>query len=140
MWSHYAASHTGFCLEFDTAFDPFSQAKKVCYKEEVGELSLSSIKNEDEEFQRVMFLTKAKCWLYENEWRIIHQKGDILQKYPAESLKAIYLGTAMNPECKDLIKRILRGHPTRICELEKRDSFFWFHVRCSESDPKPNDS
>ena len=109
MWSHYAASHTGFCLQFDGAFDPFAQAKEVCYKENVGELSLSSIANEDEEFKRAMFLTKAKCWCYESEWRIIDPKGDTLETYAPETLKAIYLGTAMNTEYKCLIKQILRG-------------------------------
>ena len=33
MWSHYADGHRGFCLEFSTAFMPFSKAFQVCYQD-----------------------------------------------------------------------------------------------------------
>src|SRR3990170_8890726 len=29
MWSHYSQNHTGFCLEFDTSFEPFDKVHKV---------------------------------------------------------------------------------------------------------------
>src|SRR5262249_50298301 len=32
MWGHYAASHTGICLEFDARRDPFTAVEKVEYR------------------------------------------------------------------------------------------------------------
>jgi hypothetical protein len=45
MWSHYANSHKGFCLEFDTSFEPFKPKKvqtvlKVSYSEKYPSLSI----------------------------------------------------------------------------------------------------
>ena len=31
MWSHYACSHTGVCLEFDTSSSVFSYVKEILY-------------------------------------------------------------------------------------------------------------
>ncbi len=31
MWSHYADSHKGICLEFDTSFEPFNKSRQVKY-------------------------------------------------------------------------------------------------------------
>ncbi len=33
LWSHYSASHSGFCLEFDASTDIFGHAMKVTYQD-----------------------------------------------------------------------------------------------------------
>ena len=37
-----------------------------------------------------LLLTKAKCWEYEQEWRVLHQEADKLYGYDRSSLTGIY--------------------------------------------------
>lgn len=122
MWSHYADYHKGFCLEFDTQFEPFSKARNVTYADDfpafsVVDLLLSRAKVD---YLSLMF-TKATCWSYEREWRV-HDMADKAYSYPPESLKAVYLGVSMLPANKDKIQSILHGTTTELYEIvrEKR--------------------
>lgn len=67
MWSHYADSHRGICIEFDKNNDVISKARPIRYTKEFRALTAKSIM--DDPFQVV--LTKAMDWCYEREWRII---------------------------------------------------------------------
>lgn len=66
MWSHYAASHTGICLEFSTDNSVFSHAQKIFYKPEYPRWLLHGEKLEMEILQ-----TKSDEWKYEDEYRLI---------------------------------------------------------------------
>jgi len=65
MWSHYAAGHTGVCLEFSTDNSVFSQAQKVFYKQEYPRWLLQGEKLELEILQ-----AKSDEWSYEDEYRL----------------------------------------------------------------------
>jgi hypothetical protein len=39
-----------------------------------------------------MLLTKASCWAYENEWRLVHDKPATLVAYDQHALVGVYLG------------------------------------------------
>ena len=39
MWSHYADIYKGFCLEFDTNYEPFNKIEKVVYSKEMPRLN-----------------------------------------------------------------------------------------------------
>jgi len=96
MWSHYSKSHTGFCLEFDTSFTPFSEAKEVQYKETFPELNSMDALVEQKKFNaEILLLTKYKSWKYEKEWRVFHQKKHVLYRYPPHALTSIYFGVKM---------------------------------------------
>jgi len=96
MWSHYSKSHTGFCLEFDTLFTPFSEAREVKYKKIFPELNSMNALVEKKDFNaEILLLTKYKSWQYEKEWRIFHQKKSVLFKYPPQALTSIYFGAKM---------------------------------------------
>lgn len=65
LWAHYAASHKGFCVEFDAATVPIMMAHKVNYTNKrpqwkvpvpPGKLFFST------------FLVKSKDWEYEDEY------------------------------------------------------------------------
>lgn len=87
MWAHYAASHTGFCLEFVTNQKALlgtgkTELYKVCYQPErpivrpslfLGKLSVLSV-IEAEELSQKIFHSKSKEWEYEDEWRIVSQE------------------------------------------------------------------
>jgi hypothetical protein len=44
-----------------------------------------------------MILTKANCWSYEREWRILHIQAGLAYTYPWQTLTAVYFGVAMPP-------------------------------------------
>ena len=130
MWSHYASSHRGVCLEFDfpeeVAFQKVIYSKKVpeikIYKlmshifalrilgKEVKQLDTSLNFNET----LAPFYTKSKEWSYEKEVRCLYSKKEINDKiylndqgkyelkmnYPT----VIYIGDKANDnELNDLI-------------------------------------
>ncbi len=67
MWSHYANSHTGICLEFDTLVDSafFVYPINVIYSEVYPNLEFT-----DKRFAMDVLRTKSKDWEYEKEVRI----------------------------------------------------------------------
>ena len=72
MWSHYAASHKGFLIGFDSrqdilAIDSQHRHKgKVLYTDErPSKPTFEELSNDE------LLLTKSKEWEYEQEWRII---------------------------------------------------------------------
>lgn len=67
MWSHYGRNHTGICLEFHVGNDLFTRVKGVSYEEEFPSIVPTEM------YQRVLdaILPKAKCWSYEEEFRLI---------------------------------------------------------------------
>jgi hypothetical protein len=103
MWSHYADSHQGLCVEYDFRLledDPFNicyHLFPVLYRKERFIISLDvktlissyailkkaideSWKYDgDAELDNIlpMFLVKSTDWKYENEWRIIYSKKEM---------------------------------------------------------------
>ncbi len=126
MWSHYADSHKGFCLEFDTAFDPFSKARSITYTDDFPVFSVvDMLFSPDKVDSLSMLFTKAECWKYERERRI-HSYADTTHQYPQESLKAVYLGACMLDENKTKIRAVLRGTTTEVYELVREKRSFRF--------------
>ena len=108
MWAHYGLGHTGFCLEFDTSYEPFSLAYQVEYSDSVPQLSpvdlLSDALPQDHRYERAMLLTKSRCWDYEQEWRLIHAAADERIGYPPAALKGVYVGcNAEGSEVQSLV-------------------------------------
>lgn len=103
MWSHYANKHHGICLEFDTDNQVFGGAWEVEYHSEYPYHSWKS------DFDIIkLALTKAKCWEYEEEYRLLPKTeyaNQIVQQdrimivdkqnkitFPSEALKSIIIG------------------------------------------------
>lgn len=104
MWSHYAKSHTGFCVEYEfdrSLFEVDNQQERqilvlggVTYPETItmtGDLS----------FQKLLF-EKSNFWQYEQELRLVRfeaadiSTGNNKEEFPVIScrgmIKAVYLG------------------------------------------------
>ncbi|MDP1929002.1 MAG: DUF2971 domain-containing protein [Thiobacillus sp.] len=127
MWSHYAASHTGFVLEFDgrhTHFhekrqpqDEFRHLRRVLYRDNRPSGLLSELDATD------MFLVKSTQWSYEREWRILRSLSDAdeviesgamkthLFRFPADALNTVIVGARSSKEFKELVRDVLRGDP-----------------------------
>ncbi|GBD90673.1 hypothetical protein BMS3Abin04_01390 [bacterium BMS3Abin04] len=102
LWSHYADSHKGFCVEFsapklnnlmvevflkeiDKAF-----IFKVHYQNEYP--IVHPIKTSYEDRLNLQFCTKSKNWEYEKEWRIIFMNYKKKAEIPSNIISNIYLG------------------------------------------------
>src|SRR6187551_1893931 len=103
LWAHYAASHTGFCVEYD--LDELIKYEKQDYEKiEVQYLksplsvSFNNLGHEGHSaILKVMFGVKSKAWEYENEIRIVTSFSG-RHSYDFRALKAIYFGLRMPEE------------------------------------------
>ena len=122
MWSHYADSYSGICVEYDFGkMDEFigfmypvkysSARPKVTIrdlglvefrKDEEGKLITEEV-NIDSIFSYL--LTKNKCWSYEEEWRIINVEGEPYTPLfvQAPFVKSITLGLDLDDICRQLL-------------------------------------
>ncbi|MDE1466911.1 DUF2971 domain-containing protein [Aurantiacibacter sp. D1-12] len=83
MWSHYGASHTGFCIEYDFGSLPYSDLRKrlcfpVFYRNKRADISRYLAQPRDDYNNLVgnyLSLIKSSDWQYEKEWRIVHAIG-----------------------------------------------------------------
>jgi hypothetical protein len=121
MWSHYSQGHRGFCLEFDTSVEPFSKAKPVVYRDDVPVINPIDIldRTDNGELLDAMVYTKATCWSYEQEWRLLHIEANKLYTYDYRALTGVYFGAAMPFPQKEIISLILRGAPTQLYEMAR---------------------
>tara|TARA_R110001583_G_C5569551_1_gene401944 strand:- start:75 stop:530 length:456 start_codon:yes stop_codon:yes gene_type:complete len=123
MWSHYADSHRGFCVKFDTtdAFfnsrrgdkDEFYHLRKVEYLLERPNKSLINMSGID------LLLLKSDIWSYEKEWRFcgvlnesdsqmnIGSQRIYLFKYPKQVIREIILGVNATSDLEDKIRLII---------------------------------
>ena len=74
LWSHYADSHKGFCVRYNTEVllrdvQP-STYGDVVYSDEA--LDLFSVLNSNINIANDIIFRKSKCWSYEDEVRCIH--------------------------------------------------------------------
>lgn len=128
LWSHYAQKHSGFCLEFNTSFGPFSTGllREVKYEQDIPSVNLTDIVDRDRKYSTFdkMFTTKAICWSYEREWRIIDwEPGG--KPYESECLTAVYFGLKMQENHKFCIMDILKDSPTtKFFDMLRSDSTF----------------
>lgn len=128
MWSHYANSYGGFCVEYDftNSKDFIGFIKKINYSKTRPNISLSdagidglknTVKDDgstETDISRsevnveklIEYLTvKDVCWGYEEEWRIINiEKEAYTPRFiDMPNIKSITLGVNIDYLCKQLI-------------------------------------
>lgn len=127
MWSHYADGHRGMCLEFSTDRIPFSEAREVRYQRAVprlGVMDLLTDRKSPDAIRDTLMLTKSDCWMYEQEWRLLHEKFSVAYNYDFRGLTGVFLGAAMPLDFKDMIGQLMHNSPTRLHEMERLDLEF----------------
>lgn len=83
MWSHYADSHKGLCIEYDFGvLDQANIRKRLCLpvlyrSRQTNATRFMSVGRADFNnlFGIYVALTKKSDWAYEEEWRIVHPLG-----------------------------------------------------------------
>ena len=131
MWAHYTEGHRGFCLEFDTSYDPFPKAFPVIYSDTLPTLNPTDVLVRGSTDQPLMAMvnTKSSCWSYEKEWRVFHMEGDKEYGVDVSALTGVYFGCAMPFVHKEVIALVLAGSPTRLYEMDKSKTEFKVSVR-----------
>jgi hypothetical protein len=77
MWAHYAASHSGFCIQYrrlDSLLLCQDLCRPVIYRRTMPELE-DRMEAQNENMQKVFF-TKSENWEYEREWRLMYPNAD----------------------------------------------------------------
>jgi len=128
LWSHYAEGHRGFCLEFDTTYAPFRQARPVQYAEAFPTLNADEItevfSRANPEPQMKFLFTKSRCWEYEQEWRVTHPEGGTAYRFDPAALTAVYLGCEMEEVHQEVIARLLAGAPAHVYLMQAAGTEF----------------
>ena len=105
MWSHYAESHRGFCVEFirnsQNDLGDYEKTRRVQYSSDYPTVSPLSPDAFD-----LKFFTKSKDWKYEKEWRLINEEGNVRKPFPGD-ISAIIFGLNMPEPQRKAIKNIL---------------------------------
>lgn len=91
MWSHYASSHSGFCIKL-LRQDILSRCEKVRYSRKYP---IIDYPGSDDNNLSKWLLTKAGCWKYEAEWRRIERAGPQTYNLPPQLLTGVILGSRM---------------------------------------------
>jgi len=79
LWSHYANNHKGVCIEFTPNYknekSPFFELEPVTYSSKIPRPRTGS-RDDVECYLKTILKTKAKCWEYEKEWRVVRLNND----------------------------------------------------------------
>jgi hypothetical protein len=122
MWSHYANSYSGICVEYDfeKMQDFIGFMFPVKYSDvrptiSLKDLGVTSLKKDDNgniitnevDIKSIFYylLSKNKCWSYEEEWRIINNGEEPYTPLfiNAPFVKSITLGFELEDICRQLL-------------------------------------
>mgnify|MGYP003805798179 CR=1 FL=1 len=136
MWGHYADSHKGICIGFDSEKLRFrfnyegpcvSGPVQVRYPPDNEYPRWSFFDKVDDAHIETIYFTKAKLWKYEKEWRIILPEQERkLRKIKPKALVSVYLGCQIDKGHREtVIEWCLQRKPRpEIYQMEKHDTSF----------------
>jgi hypothetical protein len=115
MWSHYADSFKGICLEFSVQNELFCGSLQVEYIGGYPAFSVSAT-NDDANIQPL--LTKSDVWHYESEFRVIASERPFVFEgvpttdqgfllLPHGALKSVIIGSLMPERDRELVRSIV---------------------------------
>lgn len=127
MWSHYASSGKGFCLEFDTQIESFQKLLPVEYVDEPPFLDfVEMVTSEEKYLLRKLLCLKSSDWAYEKEWRCFHNEINKAYVYEPNALTGVYFGSEIETELLEIICLILQGQNPNVKfyqGIKSEDSF-----------------
>lgn len=113
LWSHYANHHRGFCVQYDCSEGTLLRelAHAVQYEDSVPSLTAADFAPpNNKEAVDALWLTKAKCWAYEEEWRVKMNEGNKSYQAPS-AIIAVIFGVRMPEHDRIMIADALRHQP-----------------------------
>jgi len=110
MWSHYAGSHKGLCIEFarneTCELGDASHTVPVLYDDALP--SVQPLELQEKATTTRIFTTKGKLWEYEAEWRILTHKGNRVERLPGQ-ITGVIFGIAMPEVDRERVRSILKN-------------------------------
>jgi hypothetical protein len=109
MWAHYANSHWGVCLEFETSGDYVFEGKdywRVNYPPDKHYQKFFEDGKDAKETILGLVLTKSPEWLTEQEYRVF-QNSPGLYPFNRNTLTGVMFGFNASEESKATIRRLL---------------------------------
>ena len=136
MWAHYANAHQGFCLQFlNEQGQPFRIKPNPGERGETPEyLDPVPVRysnqypvvnfNRDERMTMVRktCFTKARQWIYEEEWRMVDINGPGPHQFSPQCLTGVIFGCRMSEEHKKLIRDWCKDRQPAITYYEAKQS------------------
>ena len=142
MWAHYADSHKGVCLLYDFPSNYFPNKYRHERDDKFYFVGCAKVDYGDNDFHNwlvngdlgdpipnepvvcaaaKLLVTKAECWDYEDEARILVSEEGFLS-YEKRFLKKVIFGLRTPPRQKELIKSLLqKENPDVVFEQTVRD-------------------
>ena len=135
LWSHYANSHKGFCIEYDlkqllTGQNANHRYFDVQYSNNIPTLDLSIIseKVDPDASIKTMLGYKSERWSYENELRIITEvQGN--NSYDYRAVKAIYFGLKTPKSTISKTMKTLQGRKIKYYQMHLKPNSFQFEAK-----------
>lgn len=130
MWSHYANSHKGFAVGFNTAkFNLPEQTKKVEYSKN-RDFNIYKNPVTDNFYERIF--VKAKDWKYEKEYRTLRVYENEVEKdhssrkfnFPIEAISEVILGLQISHNHEKAIKSICLKNGIPIFKIKPQEGKF----------------
>lgn len=131
LWSYYADGHRGLCLEFgNTGPDAIcARVHPVMYQDAYP--SFTYPRDRWEQITTQVFLTKAKAWAHESEWRLtdVHRPAGYRSFNPLD-LTAVTFGCEMTRDaCAEIADIVRRAQPhVRLQRARRRKSRFGLSI------------
>ena len=129
MWSHYADSHRGFCIEYPMGNLPPADLRRrllfpVVYSHVLFDatsiLERGVAGGFNNLFPLATCLQKNVDWSYEKEWRLIFAGGVVKDASPITMPvpSAIYLGVKMEQSDRAQVRQIARKHGSQLFRMK----------------------
>lgn len=110
MWSHYARSHTGFCIGFDDkiidSIEDWQCKGDVRYSDTVPVFNYYTQTEKD--YIKSIFLNKSSIWKYEQEFRIVTD-GHGVKKFDKSLVKEVIIGCQAPKELDNFVRNLIGG-------------------------------
>jgi len=147
MWAHYAENHAGFALGFDAKHPWFPPVGNTAADTLCRRVTYKTTRHEvDDPDEQGVFFSKARCWSYEDEHRIVKNISrapdletatvDALAPFPARALISITLGARCHSTTIRKVSLMLRNVAFRHVRLYYgamcTDTY---RIRCSTEPP-----
>jgi Protein of unknown function (DUF2971) len=127
MWAHYAAQHTGYCIEVDATLPEFRSTLKVMYRTTYPEFSIAALGPHQ-------IATKSKHWKYEEEYRLLtveqeYGPGEFLRtvngwrKMPDQMVTSIIVGERASRDTREAIERVVAAHAPHVVIREAQTAW-----------------
>jgi hypothetical protein len=135
MWSHYADSHRGICLEFDRTGKFMAHAQKVQYSHE--RVPINPYDDNYEVMMEKALLTKSEHWSYESEWRLCrYEGGPGVVKFRPANLTGIIIGALASAATASTVMTWVRQRstPMNIYRASVSSKKFELHIAPARAD------